>query len=150
MGHTYADLLVHVVFSTKDRMPLIHDEFRGRLLEYISGVTRNEFGRVLKIGGMPDHLHALVSLKSDVSMAKATRKCKSLSSGWIHETFPGNDAFAWQSGYGAFSVSQSNADEVTAYIERQTDHHRTMTFQDEFVAFLKRYNVPYDPARIWD
>lgn len=150
MGHTYADLLVHVVFSTKDRLPLIQDEFGGRLHEFMSGVARNEFGRALSIGGMPDHLHALVSLKSDVSMAEAMRKWKSLSSGWIHGTFPGNDAFAWQSGYGAFSVSQSNADEVIVYIERQTEHHRTMTFQEEFVAFLKRHNVPYDPTHIWD
>ena len=150
MGHTYANLLAHVVFSTKDRLPLIREEFRGRLHEYLSGIAREEFGRALKIGGMPDHLHALISLKSDVSMAEGMRKWKSLSSGWIHETFPGNDVFAWQAGYGAFSVSQSNAPEVIAYIERQAEHHRTMTFQEECMAFLKRHNIPYDPAHIWD
>ena len=149
-GHTYANLLVHVVFSTKDRMPMICDEFRGRLHEYLSGIAREEFGRALKIGGMPDHLHALIVLKTDVSMAEAVRKWKSLSSGWVHETFPGNDAFAWQAGYGAFSVSESSRDEVIAYIEKQAEHHKTMTFQEEFVAFLKRHNVPYDPAHIWE
>jgi REP element-mobilizing transposase RayT len=150
MVHTYADMLVHVVFSTKDRMPVIRDEFRGRLHEFMAGVARNEFGRAIKVGGMPDHMHGLVSLNRDVSIAEAMRKWKSLSSGWIHQTFPGNEAFAWQAGYGAFSVSQSNADEVIAYIERQTEHHRTVTFQEEFVAFLKRHNVPYDPAHIWE
>ena len=150
MGHTYANLLVHVVFSTKDRQPLIREEFRQRLHEYLSGIARKEFGRALKIGGMPDHLHAIISLRTDVCMAEAMRKWKSLSSGWVHKMFPGNDAFAWQAGYGAFSVSQSNAAEVTAYIERQAEHHRTMTFQEEFITFLNRHNVPYDPAHIWD
>ena len=149
-GHTYANLLVHVVFSTKDRMPLIRDEFHERLHEYLSGIAREEFGRALKIGTMPDHLHALIVLKTDVSMAEAVRKWKSLSSGWVHETFPGNHAFAWQAGYGAFSVSESNRDEVIAYIEKQAAHHRAVTFQEEFVAFLKRHNVPYDPAHIWE
>jgi len=150
MGHTYANLLAHVVFSTKDRHPMILDDFRERLHEYLSGVARKEFGRVLKIGGMPDHLHAILSLRTDVSIAEAMRKWKSLSSGWIHKTFPGNDAFAWQAGYGAFSVSQSNIADVTAYIERQAEHHRTMTFQEEFIAFLKRHDLPYDLAHIWD
>jgi putative transposase len=149
-GHTFANLLVHFVFSTKDRMPLIHEEFRERLYEYLSGIARAEFGRALTIGGMPDHLHALVVLKGDVAASDAMRKWKSLSSGWVHETFPGNDAFAWQAGYGAFSVSESSRDEVIAYIEQQAEHHRVMTFQDEFVAFLKRHNMPYDPARLWD
>ncbi len=150
MGHTYAHLLVHVIFSTKDREPLIRDDWRQRLHEYLSGVARDEFGRAIRIGTTADHLHALVLLKSDVSAAEAMRKWKSLSSGWIHETFPGNDAFAWQAGYGAFSVSQSSAEEVIAYIERQAEHHRKVTFHEEFIAFLKRHSIPYDPAHIWE
>jgi REP element-mobilizing transposase RayT len=150
MGHTYSNLLVPVIFSTKDRAPIIRDEFRERMHEYLAGVAREEFGRALNIGGTPDHLHALLSLKTDVAVAEAMRKWKSLSSGWIHETFPGNDVFAWQAGYGAFSVSQSNVPEVAAYIERQGEHHRKMTFQEEFVAFLKRHQVEYDPAHVWD
>ena len=150
MGHTYANLLVHVIFSTKDRLPLIRDEFRQRLHEYLSGIAREEFGHAIRVGTTVDHLHALLVLRSDISVAEAMRQWKSLSSGWVHQTFPGNDAFSWQAGYGAFSVSQSNVDDVVAYIERQAEHHRKVTFQEEFIAFLKRHNVPYDPAHIWE
>jgi len=125
MGHTYTNMLVHVIFSTKDRARLISDDLRPRLYEYLAGVARHEFGRALDIGGTGDHVHAVLSLRADVSVAEALRKWKSLSSGWVHYTFPEHHAFAWQAGYGAFSVSQSGLDAVRAYIARQADHHAT-------------------------
>ena len=150
MGHTYSNLLFHVIFSTKDRRPSIRESFQTRLYEYMAGVARREFGRVLQIGGMADHLHALVSLRTDMAVAEAMRKFKGLSSKWVHATFPAEMTFAWQSGYAAFSVSQSSAASVGTYIARQADHHRRVTFEEEFVAFLDRHGVEYDPAHVWD
>ena len=124
MGHSYSDLLVHVVFSTKDRQPSIRESFRERLYEYMAGLARQEFGVAMKIGGTENHVHALVSFNRDVSVAEAMCKWKSLSSGWIHRTFPEATEFAWQAGYGAFSVSHSNADRVH-YIAGQLAHHKS-------------------------
>ena len=149
MGHTYSNILVHVIFSTKDRRPLIRDGFRERLQQYLHGVARQEFGRALKVGGTDDHVHSLLSISTSVSVAEAMRKWKSLSSGWVHKTFPEEAAFGWQSGYGVFSVSQSRAAEVIAYIDRQEEHHRTQTFEEEFIAFLERHGVEYDPRHVW-
>ena len=103
---------MHVVFGTKERRPLILDAFRTRLYEYMAGIAREEFGHAVRIGGTDDHMHALMKLRTDVSVAEAVRKWKSLSSGWLHKTVPEARAFAWQSGYGAFSVSHSNAQKV--------------------------------------
>jgi len=149
MGHTYSNLLVHAVFSVKERQPLIRDAFRQRLYEYMGGIARNEFGRALSVGGTDNHLHALLSLNTTASVADALRKWKSLSSGWVHETFPGNAGFAWQEGYGAFSVSKSNAGKVIAYIEAQAEHHKRLTFEEEFVALLDRHGIAYDRASLW-
>jgi len=149
MGHTYANLLVHVVFSTKDRRPTIRPEFEERLWQYMSGIARQEFGRALKIGGTEDHLHGLLSLRTDVSVAEALRKWKSLSSGWAHKTFPQERLFGWQAGYGAFSVSQSNAAAVIRYIENQKAHHRRMTFEEEFAELLRRHGIERDPNDVW-
>ena len=149
MGHTYSSLLVHVVFSTKDRRPVIHDSFRQRLYEYMGGIARGEFGRALVVGGTENHVHALLSFGTTVSVAEAMRKWKSLSSGWVHETFPAEADFAWQEGYGAFSVSRSGADKVIRYIEVQAEHHKRLTFEEEFVALLEQHGIEYDPERIW-
>jgi REP element-mobilizing transposase RayT len=150
VGHTFSNLLVHVIFSTKDRLPTIRESFQPRLYEYMSGIARTEFGRALCIGGTPNHAHGLLVLKTDVSVAEAVRKWKSISSKWAHETFPYLRDFAWQSGYGAFSVSRSNVPKVAGYIERQAAHHRTVTFEEEFLAFLKRHGIEYDPRYVWD
>jgi len=114
----------------------------------LGGVARREFGRALEIGGTVDHLHGLISLNRDVSIADAVRAWKSLSSGWIHKTFTNHALFAWQPGYGAFSVSQSSAEAVRVYIARQEEHHRRVTFEDELRTFLNRHGVPYDPDHL--
>ena len=149
MGHTYSCLLVHTVFSTKERRPLIHESIRHRLYDYMGGIARGEFGRTLIVGGAADHVHGLVSLHAAVSAAEAMRKWKSLSSKWVHETFPERVDFAWQEGYGAFSVSPSNTDAVMEYIRGQEEHHRRITFEEEFIALLARHGMAHEAERVW-
>ena len=146
-GHTYARLLVHVVFGTKDRPAQIKPAFRERLYRYMAGIAKNEFGRVIEIGGTGDHAHVLVSLRTDVSVATAVRKLKSLSSGWVHATFPDEAAFGWQPGYGAFSVSESNAESVVKYIWNQEKHHERQTFSEEFAALLRKHGIDPQTGR---
>jgi REP element-mobilizing transposase RayT len=150
MGHTFTNVLLHIAFSTKGRRPLIHDAFRDRLHEYLGGVALKEFGRPVKIGGTENHVHGLIVLGTDISLGEAMAKWKSLSSVWVHKTFPAEQDFAWQQGYGAFSVSESLADKVKGYIANQVEHHRKMSFEEEFVALLERHGIQYDPQRIWD
>jgi REP element-mobilizing transposase RayT len=150
VGHTYANLVFHAIFSTKERRPLIHDSFRPRLFEYLSGLARNEFRGALSVGGTENHVHGLIVLAPDTSVADAMRQWKALSSKWVHETFPGEADFGWQEGYAAFSVSQSNVPQVASYIEKQAEHHKKITFEDEFLALLKRHGIEYDPRYVWD
>jgi REP element-mobilizing transposase RayT len=150
VGHTYSNLLVHVIFSTKRRAAVIRPEIRPRLHEYLVGIARHEFGRAIEIGGTDDHLHGLIALRTDVPVADAMRKWKSLSSGWLHRTFPQYGEFGWQDGYAAFSVSESAVNAVRAYIVRQEEHHRRMSFDQELRAFLDRHGVEYDPSHLLD
>jgi REP element-mobilizing transposase RayT len=147
MGHTYTNLLVHAVFGTKDRRPAIYDAFRPRLYEYLSGVAHHEFGQALAIGGTADHVHGLLTLRADVSVAEAMKKWKSLSSGWVHKTFPAEKDFGWQDGYGAFSVSRSLVPRVADYIGGQEEHHKNMTFEEELRGLLMRHGIDPDGAR---
>jgi putative transposase len=150
MSHTFANVVVHVIFGTKGRRPAIDDSFRLQLFEYMGGIVRNEIGQALIIGGTGNHVHGLLSIGTDISIGQAMSKLKSLSSGWVHKTFASAAGFAWQSGYGVFSVSCSKVREVEKYISRQEEHHRTISFEDEFQTFLQRHGVQFDPARIWD
>lgn len=128
----------------------MHDSFRPRLFEYLSGIARNEFRGALAVGGTDNHVHGLLVLAPDTGVAEAMRGWKALSSKWVHETFPNEADFSWQEGYGAFSVSQSNVSQVASYIEQQAEHHKKMTFEEEFVALLKRHNIAYDLQYVWD
>lgn len=150
MGHTYSNLLIHTVFGTKDRHPTIQESFRARLHEYLGGIAREEFGRALQIGGAADHVHGLIVLLTDVAVSDAMRIWKSLSSGWIHKTFSDEQDFAWQNGYAVFSVSESNAEQVKAYIANQESHHRKQTFEEEYLALLERHGIQYDSRFVWD
>jgi len=150
MGHTFSDILIHVIFSTKDRQPIVLATFQQRLYEYLAGIARHEFGHALRIGGTENHLHGLIRLRTDVSIAEAMRKWKSLSTSWIHDTFPDGRGFAWQTGYGAFSVSGPRKASVVQYIDGQAEHHRKVTFEEEFVEFLRKYEIDYDPTHLWD
>ncbi len=150
MGHTYCRILVHVVFSTKNREPTIDPEWRPRLFRYMAGVARDEFGWSLRIGGVADHVHGLLQIKPDQSLSHAMNRWKSLSSGWVNREIKPAADFAWQIGYGGFSVSESIAPKVIQYIDGQEEHHRKQTFMEEFIGLLKRHKIEYDPEKIWD
>ena len=149
MGHSYVSCYIHYVFSTKDRLPLITPDLRPRLWSYLGGIAREHDMPVIGIGGMEDHGHILVGLPATLAIAKAVQTLKGVSSKWIHETFPQLQHFAWQEGYGAFSLSKSSLPNALAYIEQQEEHHRQHTFKEEFIAFLERYGVEYDERYIW-
>jgi len=150
MPQSFSDLNVHIVFSTKDRVAEIDGEIQGRVWEYIGGILRGESCRLLAAGGMADHVHLLVSLSRDISVADAVRVVKANSSKWVHETFPERGGFAWQAGYAAFSVSRSNVEQVVQYIHGQAEHHDARDFKEELIAFLKRHGVAYDERYIWE
>ncbi len=148
MAHTYTDLLVHIIFSTKDRQPSLELELRRKAHAYIGGIVREMKGKAVAIGGINDHVHILAWMPPTVSTSDALRIIKANSSGWIRDNE--NKGFAWQSGYGAFSVSHSNLSAVAAYIEHQEEHHRKMTFKEEYLLFLKRHGVEYDDRYVFD
>lgn len=150
MPQSFACLNCHIVFSTKNRKTWILPELSARLYEYLGGTIRGIGGSLLAAGGTPDHVHLLVSLGKTNSIADFVRDVKSNSSKWIHETFPKMAHFGWQNGYGAFAVSYSNLGEVKRYIASQEEHHRVRSFQEEFLAFLKRHNMKYDERYVWD
>jgi REP element-mobilizing transposase RayT len=150
MPHSYTQLLYHIVFSTKHREPLLGPSVLPRLCEYLGGAVRGEGGTALIINRMPDHIHILARLRQDVALSDVLRAIKANSSGWVHDTLPELNAFAWQTGYGAFSVSTSQAVTVRRYIERQQEHHRRRTYQEEFVAFLKAHGIEYDERYLWE
>jgi putative transposase len=150
MPQSFASLHVHMIFSTKNRAPTIQPDLQPRLFEYMGGIFRAKKCSLIAAGGMPDHVHLLVSLSREMSVASAVALAKSNSSKWIHETFVDKRDFVWQTGYGAFAVSYSNIDGVKKYLAGQEEHHRTRTFQDEFRAFLKRHRIEYDERYVWD
>jgi REP element-mobilizing transposase RayT len=150
MPQSYAKLYYHIVFGTKDRVPQISDEMAPRLYEYFSGIFRNKACILAKAGGIADHVHLLAILSREVSLSEMMRDVKTNSSKWIHDTFPGAEQFAWQRGYGAFTVGYRESGRVEKYIERQKEHHRSKTFQEEFVELLDEHDVEYDPQFLWE
>jgi putative transposase len=148
MPSTHLSLHYHLVFSTKDRRPLIVDAWHDRLHAYLGGAVRTLDGVPLAIGGTADHVHLLVRLRATHRLADVLREIKATSSKWVHETV-GVSNFGWQDGYGAFTVSLAHADEIRQYIAAQEEHHRTQTFQEEYVAFLQRNGVEYDERYLW-
>ncbi len=149
MAHTFTHLLTHIVFSTKDREQMITPELGARLFPYLGGIIRELDGHSYIINGPEDHVHILASLSPKIAVSDFMCKLKSGASKWVHEELK-NERFGWQTGYGAFSASKSNTDEVYQYIATQQEHHRTMTFQEEFIALLKRHEIDYDPKYIWE
>lgn len=142
--HSFVSCLMHIVFSTKDRRPFITTELQERLWPYLSGIARENKIRAIKVGGVADQVHLLVSLPSTLSVAKAVQLMKGNSSKWIHETFPQLRGFGWQEGYGAFSVGMSGQDATIAYIENQDEHHRRKTFDEELKAILEKHSIEYE------
>jgi putative transposase len=128
VGQTLTCLHYHLVFSTKNRLPQITADLRERLYDYMGGIIKGERGVLFAAGGAEDHVHLLVALPAQPSLADFMRLIKTNSSKWVHETFASHRDFAWQSGYGAFSVSRSNDDHVRQYIAAQAEHHRRISF----------------------
>src|SRR5499433_367540 len=150
MPQSLSRILVHLIFSTKDRAPVLTPAIRAELHPYLAVVLRDNNCPSLKVGGVEDHVHLFFGLSRTLAVAKIVEIVKTSSSKWIKTKGPGFAAFHWQAGYGAFSVSQSDADAVIRYIEKQEEHHRRTTFQDEYRTFLERYQVAYDERYVWD
>ena len=148
MSHTSGNILLHLIFSTLGRRPLIKPDFRVRLFAYLGGIIREMDGTALIVNGTADHVHMLTRIRPAQSSAQIVRVVKANSSRWVREKW--SREFGWQTGYGVFSVSESNVAEVMKYIAEQEEHHRKHSFQEEFVAFLKKNNVAYDERYIWD
>jgi REP element-mobilizing transposase RayT len=143
---SYTKLLFHVVFGTRDRVELLTEPIRPRLLAYIGGIVRKTSGVLLCAGGMPEHLHLFLSLNATANIAEAVRDIKANSSRWLRQTFPElRRGFAWQAGYGAFSVNYSRRESVRTYIANQARHHRRASFKEEYLSFLDRHGIKYDP-----
>ena len=148
MSHTYTNLLTHVIFSTKDREPVITTALHDDLLAYMGGIVREIGGALRAANARPDHVHLLCSLPPTIATSAALRLVKTNSSRWVQRERRGA-GFDWQTGYGAFSVSHSVAPDVVSYIRDQEKHHRRVTFQEEFIAFLKKNGIAYDERYIW-
>ena len=146
MAHSYPNILIHCVFSTKNRQNSIPDDLREKLSMYFIGIGKGHQIPVLCAGGTANHAHLLISLPASIPLAKAIQVLKANSSRWLGEH--GFD-FAWQQGYGAFSVSSSNVEAVKNYIKHQPEHHAKYSFEDEFVSLLRRCSVVYDPHFIF-
>jgi putative transposase len=147
MSHTYVSELIHCVFSTKQRRNLIPADAQPQLWAFLGGIARKNGFKALKVGGTENHVHILLSLPATMPLAKAMQLVKGASSHWMNETF--KTEFAWQEGYGAFTVGVSQKTDTIAYIQNQAEHHRKRNFEEEFLAFLKKNDVDYDPKHVW-
>jgi putative transposase len=145
-SHTYAQNVIHVVFSTKDRRKLMSREFQPRMRAYAVGICKKFDILVRAVGGMEDHIHFLIQIPPTLAVAKAVLALKSNSSRWANE---GGHKFAWQQGYGAFSVSSSIIPAVIRYIQNEEAHHRRMSFDAEFLALLKKHGIEFDPKFVF-
>ncbi len=143
MAHSYVCVYVHVVFSTKDRRPLIPEAKSPVLWKYLAGIAAKYGMKVVAIGGMADHVHLLLSCAPDVSVSKAVNVLKSKSSKWMRTE---SQEFAWQEGYAGFSVSSSVLPKITEYINGQSEHHKKRDFAQDYLALLQKHGVQYDPA----
>ncbi|MGC4005962.1 MAG: IS200/IS605 family transposase [Pirellulales bacterium] len=147
---SFLSLNVHLVWSTSGRRPLIKEAWQERLHAFLAGIVRHDRGQAVAIGGMPDHVHALVRIPSTITIANLMNHLKSNSSKWIHETFPEASDFRWQKEYAAFTVSASMVETVERYVRNQVEHHRIRSFQEELEELLRRHQVEFDPRYVWD
>lgn len=150
MANTYTSLHYHVVFSTKRREPLIALSMEQRVWSYLGGIAHNNEMKPLCIGGIEDHVHMLLGLPPTLAVSKAVQLIKGGSSKWIHDTVPELRGFAWQDGYGGFTVGKSQIPDTIAYIQGQREHHRTRTFQEEYLAFLRKHEIEFDERYVFD
>jgi REP element-mobilizing transposase RayT len=149
MGQSLTHLLVHAIFSTKDRRPFLQsEEVRNEIYAYMAGTLKNLDCHPIKIGGVEDHVHVLSSLSKNIAFSDLIGRLKGASSRRLKEK--GLNGFGWQNGYGAFSVSESNVEAVTAYILNQAEHHKKFSYQEELREIFKRHRVAFDESYVWD
>jgi putative transposase len=148
---SHHQLLYHIVFSVKERRPLLqNDAFRADVWAYMAGVCKNLDGFALSVGGYYDHSHLLVRIPAKVAVADFVGAVKANTSKHINESRNASLKFHWQDGYGAFTVSTSQKDAIEAYIDNQIEHHRVLTFQEEYLKLLERHAIEYDPKYMWE
>ena len=151
MPQSLSKVIIHVVFSTKDRTPFLRDkELRHRMHAFLGGICKQQGCIPIKIGGVEDHVHILATLSRTTSQAELVKELKRASAIWIKDLETSLSTFAWQAGYGAFSIGQSQIEEVARYIDNQEEHHRSLSFKDEFRLFLKRCEIGCDERYLWD
>jgi len=150
MAQSLSRILIHTVFSTKDRVPFLRDPgFREQMHSYLGGCAKSAGCPPIRIGGVDDHVHLLTTLSRTLAVAEFVKEIKRNSSLWAKGKERGGD-FAWQAGYGCFSVSESLVSSVSRYVEKQEDHHRVMTFQEEYRELLRRHGEEWDERYVWD
>ncbi len=150
MPQSLSLVIIHVIFSTKDRHPFLDPDARPKLHAYLATVARNIGCEAYRVGGVADHVHLAIRLSRTVTIANLVQELKTASSKWLKMQSPALADFSWQRGYGCFSVGPSDLDPLRAYIDDQERHHKTRTFKEEFQMFLKKYGVEYDEAYVWD
>lgn len=150
MSHSYVSNLMHCVFSTQGRRPLITPELQTRLYAYIGGIANKHGMRLISAGGIEDHIHLLLSLSKTIDISKAMQLIKGGSSKWVHDTFAEHQLFEWQEGYGAFSIGVGEVNRTVDYINRQAEHHTKKDFKTEFISFLDAHFIEYDERYIVD
>jgi len=150
MPQSLSKVYVHIIFSTKNRQNLIDDRFENSLYEYLGGICKGLDCNPVKVGGHKNHVHLLCLLSRKVAQMKLLEEIKKQSSKWIKTKGQAYSNFYWQDGYGIFSINPTETDKVIDYIQLQQEHHKHKSFQDEFIAFLKKYQVEYDERYIWD
>lgn len=148
MAHTYTSNLHHCVFSTKERAHIIPAQLQAKLWEYIGGIARNNGLVSLRVGGITNHIHMLIGIPADMPVAKTMQLIKGGSSKWMNE-HPLRGRFAWQEGYGAFSIGISQVSATVRYIENQQAHHKKQTFEDEYTGFLRKHGIVFDPTYVF-
>jgi putative transposase len=149
MANTYTSLHYHVIFSTKNREPWISQGIEQRVWEYLGGIARQNHMKALQIGGIEDHVHLVIGIPAALAVSKALQLLKGGSSKWIRDTFAELARFQWQDGYGAFTVSKSQLPEVVHYVAQQRQHHKVLTFQEEYQACLQKHGIDYDERYVW-
>ena len=150
MPQSLSFVVIHLIFSTKERQTFIGETVRPSLHAYLATVARNAGCEAYRVGGVADHVHLAIRLSRTITIADLVETLKTTSSKWMKTQSPDLAAFSWQRGYGCFSVGPSDLDSLRAYIDNQEEHHKTRTFQDEYRMFLKKYGVEYDEAYVWD
>jgi len=150
MPQSLSLVAIHIIFSTRDRAPMLDKVTRPKLHAYLATVARNADCEAYRVGGVSDHVHLALRLSRTISIADLIETLKTTSSKWVKKSGPGLAGFAWQRGYECFSVSPGKISELCDYIERQEEHHRTRSFQEEFRNLLTKYGVSFDEAYVWD